>query len=92
VKFWCKSISTDVKLDIISRFEKCKGIVHICRNVRVSHNNVNTIRDNADRIKEIANTETKVFVCVAGLPQSYQDEPYEKACVSYIFTALEINK
>jgi hypothetical protein len=35
-----------------------------------------------------------VFVCVARLPQSYRNEPYQKLWmwVSYIFMALEINK
>jgi hypothetical protein len=36
------------------------------------------IHDNADRIKESANSETKVFVCVARLPKSNPNEPYQK--------------
>jgi hypothetical protein len=35
--------------------------------LRVAHGIVHKIRDNADRIKESANSETKVFVCVARL-------------------------
>jgi hypothetical protein len=33
-------------------------------------------------------------VCVARLPQSYQNELYQilRMCVSYIFIALEVNK
>jgi hypothetical protein len=35
-----------------------------------------------------------VCVCIAGLPQSYPNEQYQKLWmwVSYIFIALEINK
>jgi hypothetical protein len=44
--------------------------------VRLAHSSVHTTRDNADRIKESAKSGTKVFVCVARLPQSYQNEPY----------------
>ena len=69
---------------------------------------VHTIRDNADRIKESAKLGTKVFVCEARLPQSYPNELFVEQdyhspiqmnrtkkiwmWVSYIFTALEINK
>jgi hypothetical protein len=73
-----KIICIEEKLDVISRLEKDEGIVDICRNVRLAHNSVHTMRDNADRIKESAKSGTKVFVCVARLPQSYRNEPYQK--------------
>jgi hypothetical protein len=43
-----------------------------------SHSRVHTIHDNADRIKESAMSETKVFVCVARLPQPHLNVPYQK--------------
>jgi hypothetical protein len=48
-------------------------------NVRLAHSSIHTIRDNADRIKESAKSGIKVFVCVARLPQSCPNEPYQKA-------------
>jgi hypothetical protein len=50
---------------------KRERIYCICSNVRLSHSSAHTIRDTADRIKEGAKSGTKVFVCVARLPQSY---------------------
>jgi hypothetical protein len=46
--------------------------------LRLAHTSVHTISDNADRIKESVKSGTKVFVCVARLPQSYRNEPYQK--------------
>jgi hypothetical protein len=69
-----KTISIVEKLD----FKKGERIVDICRNVRLAHSSVRTIRDNADRIKERAKSGTKVFVCVTRLTQSYRNEPYQK--------------
>ena len=50
----------------------------VCCIVRLAHSSVYTVRDNADRIRESANSGTNVFVCVARLPQSYRNEPYQK--------------
>jgi hypothetical protein len=72
VKDWRKTVGIEDKLYVISRLEKGERIVDTCCNVR------HTIRDNADKIKEIAKSGTKVFVCVARLPQSYQNELYQK--------------
>jgi hypothetical protein len=58
------------KLDKISWLEKGEQIVDICCNVRLAHNSVYTIHDNAERITESAKSGTKVFVCVARLPKS----------------------
>ena len=93
-KHWQKTISTEELSDAISWLEKGEWIVDTYRNVRNVHSCTHTIRDNVDRIKESAKSRTKVFVCVARLPQSYQNEPCQKLCipVSYIFIALEINK
>jgi hypothetical protein len=88
-----KTINVEDKLHVISRLEKGERIVDVFHNVKLAHSSVHTIRDNADRIKESAKSGTKVFVCVARLPQSYQNEPCQKAVdMSYIFIALEINK
>jgi hypothetical protein len=89
-----KTISTEEKLNVISRLEKSKWIVDICHNVWLAQSSVHTIRDNTDRIKESAKSGTKAFDCVARLPQSYRKEPYQKLwmSVSYIFIELEINK
>jgi hypothetical protein len=74
-------------LDVISRLEKGERIVDICRNVRLAHSGIHTIRNNADRIKESAKSVTKVFVCAARLPQSYPNELYQKKyrCESLTF-------
>jgi hypothetical protein len=45
-------ISTEEKLDVISRTESGERIVDICLNVRFAHICVCTFRDNADGIKE----------------------------------------
>jgi hypothetical protein len=50
----------------------------MCRTFRLAHNSINTIRDNSDRIKESAKSGTKLFVCVARLPQVYLNETYQK--------------
>jgi hypothetical protein len=39
-----------------------KQIIDICHNVTLAHGIVHKIRDNADRIKESAQSGTKVFV------------------------------
>jgi hypothetical protein len=80
-----KTMVTEEKLHVISRLEKGERIVDICHNVRLTHSSVHSIRDNADRIKESAKSGTKVFACVARLPQSYPNEPYQK---NYGFTFL----
>jgi hypothetical protein len=72
------TIGIEEKLHIISRPEKGERIVDICCNVRLARSSVHTIRDNADRIKDSAKVGTKVFVCVARLPQSYPNEPHQK--------------
>jgi hypothetical protein len=46
-----KTVGIAVKLHVISRIEKGKRIVNICRNVRLAHGTVHKIHDNADRIK-----------------------------------------
>jgi len=43
-----------------------------------THISIHTIRDNADRHAESAESGTKVFVCIARLPQSYWNELYKK--------------
>jgi hypothetical protein len=78
VKNLWKTIGIEEKLHVISWLEKGEWIVDICRNVRLAHSSVHTICDNADRIKESVTSGTNVFVCVARLPQSYLNEPYQK--------------
>jgi hypothetical protein len=60
-----KTIGIEEKLHVISRREKCEQNVDLCRNVRLTHSGVRTIRYNANRIKKSAKLRTKVFVCVA---------------------------
>jgi hypothetical protein len=88
-----KEIDVEEKLDVISRLEEGERIVDICGNVELAHSSLRAIRDNADRIKETAKSETKVFVCVARLPQSCPNKPYRKTMdVSLLhFYCLEIN-
>jgi hypothetical protein len=78
VKNWQKMIKTEEKLHAISQLEKGERIVDLCYNVRHTHCSVHTICDNADRIRESAKSGTKLFICVARLPQSYQNETYPK--------------
>jgi hypothetical protein len=76
-----------------NRLEKGERIVYICSNVRLAHSSVHTIRDNSDGIKESSKSGTKVFVCVARLPRSYQNEPYQKTMdVSLLHFYCIINK
>jgi hypothetical protein len=62
VKNWWKTISTEEKSDLISRFENGEWIVDIWHHVRFAHTSVHTIRDNGDRITESAKSGPKLFV------------------------------
>ena len=73
-----KTIGNEEKLHVISRLGKGEQIVHMCCNVRLARSSIHTIHDDGDRIKESAKSGTKVLVCVARLPQSYLNEPYQK--------------
>jgi hypothetical protein len=55
--------------------EKGEQIVDTCSNVTLAHGILHKIRYNADIFKESAQSGTKVFVCVARLPQY---NPYQK--------------
>jgi hypothetical protein len=80
-----KTIGLDEKLHVKSRLDNGERIVDICHNVVLAHSCVHTIRENADRIKESAKSGTKLFVCVARLPQSYPKEPYQKTMDASLF-------
>jgi hypothetical protein len=71
VKSRRKPIGIEEKLHVKGWLEKGEQIVDICPNVRLSHSSIHTICDNTDSIKESAKSGTKVFVCVARLPQTY---------------------
>jgi len=45
---------------------------------KFAHSSLCTIHDNVARIKESVKSGTKVFVCVARLPQSYWNKLYQK--------------
>jgi hypothetical protein len=75
VKNWWKTISTEEKLDVTSWLEN-KSLTHF-HNVKFNHSSICTICDNADRIKDSLKSETKVFVCIARLPQFYRNEMYK---------------
>jgi hypothetical protein len=62
VKSRRKVFSTEEKLDVLSRLEIGGQIVGTRRDVMFAHNSLCTTRDNADRITEIGNSETNVFV------------------------------
>ena len=89
-----KTISTEEKLDLKNQVEKSKWIVDVCCNVWLTHSSVCTVCVNADGIKQITKSGTQVFVSIARLSQSYQNELHQKLwmCISYICIALEINK
>jgi hypothetical protein len=89
-----KTIGIEEELHVISWLGKGERIVDTCRNVRLAISSVHTVCHNADRIKESAKSGTKVFVCVARLPQTYRNEPFQKLwmCVSYSFIVLDANK
>jgi hypothetical protein len=57
-----KTITFDEKLYVLSQPEKGEQIIDICHEVRLAHNRIPTIRDNADRITESAKSGTEVFV------------------------------
>ena len=57
-----KAIATDKKLDVISWREKGEWIVDMCCNDRLTYNSTLTIRDSGDKIKESAQSGSKVFV------------------------------
>jgi hypothetical protein len=52
VKNQWNTINIEEKLDVISQLEKGEQIVDTCSKVRLTHNNICTICDNADRIKK----------------------------------------
>jgi hypothetical protein len=85
-----KTIGIEEKLRVMTPCKNGEQIAEICCNVPLAPGIIHKIHDNADRIKESAQSGTEVF-CISRLPQSY---PYQKLCVSvsYIFIALEINK
>jgi hypothetical protein len=57
-----KAISIGEIPDVRSWQEKGEQTVDVRRNVRLTHSSVCTILDNADKIKESAMSETKIFV------------------------------
>jgi len=73
-----KTISTKGKLDIICRLKNGERIVDMGCNVRLAHGFARTIHDNADGIKEAAQSVTEMFVCATKLPQSFWNELYQK--------------
>jgi hypothetical protein len=81
VKYRRKTIGIEEKLHVIILREQGERIVDTWRNVRLARSSVHTIHDNADGIKESAKSGAEVFVCVARLPQSYPNEPYQKLCM-----------
>jgi hypothetical protein len=92
VENWQKAISTEERLDVISRLEWGERIVDRRCNVRFAHSSLHTIHDNADRIKESSKSETKVFVCVYHSPIQMNHIKKLWMWDSYTFIALEINK
>jgi hypothetical protein len=82
-----KTICIEEKFDVMCRLVKGERIAHMSCNFRLAYSSVHTIRDNADGIKESTKSGTKVFVCVARLPQSYPNERNKKkyGCESVIF-------
>ena len=62
VKNHPETISTEEKLDIIRQLAKGEWIVDICHDVGFAHGSIRTIRDNTDKITEIAKYGTKVCV------------------------------
>ena len=62
VKNRWKTISIEEKLDVITRLEKGDQIVNVRRDVRLSHNTLCTICDNADRIIQGAKSAPKLFI------------------------------
>jgi hypothetical protein len=57
-----KTIGVEKKLSIKMRHEKGEQIIEICHNVTPADGIVHKIADIADRIKESAQSGTKVFV------------------------------
>jgi hypothetical protein len=57
-----KTISTEKKLDTVSRLEKGEQIVDMYHKVRFICSNIHIIDNNADRITESAKSQIKAFV------------------------------
>jgi hypothetical protein len=56
------TVGIEEKLSVMTRREEGERIVDICRNLTLARDIVHKIRDNADRIKESAQSGNKVFV------------------------------
>ena len=54
VKNWQKMIDIEEKLDVVSQLEKGEQIVDIWHKVRCTHISIHRICDNANRVKESA--------------------------------------
>jgi hypothetical protein len=62
VKNQGKTISTEEKLDTVSRLEKGEQIVDMYHKVRFICSSIHIMHNNADRITQSAKSQTKVFV------------------------------
>ena len=99
VKNQWQPISSEEKLDILSRLEKGEWTVDKCCNVTLTHSSVRIIHDRAG-IKESATCLDNIkwqqyetgSVCVTILPQSYRKELCQKLKMwgSYIFITLQM--
>jgi hypothetical protein len=79
-----KTISIEDKLDIINRLENGERIADICRNVRLAHSSVRTIRDNADKIKASAKSGTNGCAKRTSYSRSSTMERMEKMLSAWI--------
>jgi len=61
-KKWWNTIIIEETLEVISQLEIAEQTAEIWHNVRFTHNSECTIRDNSDRIKESAKSDTKLLV------------------------------
>ena len=70
------TISTEEKLDVVSRLEEGKLIVDVWRDVRLADGSVRTVCVNDDRVTGNVKLGTKLL-CIARLPQCCRKGPYQ---------------
>jgi hypothetical protein len=89
VRNWWKAIGTEGELDAIKQIKKGWMKCYIYCNVRLAYSSILTVCDNAGRKRSV----WKENICVARLPQSYQNELYQKCMrAPPNFNTLKINK
>ena len=92
VKNWCRKISIEEKLDVISQLKKIEWIVDICCDVRFTRSCLYTLNDNADRITESSKSGTEVLYSKTATALSEWAIPKTMDVIHLHFYCIRINK